>query len=459
MSKLLIAAAHKSSGKTTFAMGLCAALSAGGMKVQPFKKGPDYIDPAWLGEAAGRACINLDFYTMSRAEIYTKFVRYAQSADICVVEGNKGLYDGMAADGSDCNAALAEHLALPVLLLIDCQGITRGIAPLLHGYQAFARGFSIIGVVLNKICSRRHEQKLRAAIERYSRLPVLGAIYRDPALQVPERHLGLVPSHEHNSARATIQNIVDSLRNQVDLDRILELLEPFKVQSDGAAELAKPSAVKTDVRIGIARDSAFGFYYPDDLDQLRAVGAELVEFRPTQDTALPEVDALFIGGGFPETHLDQLEQNTGLKRDIRHFVERGKPVYAECGGLMYLARSIRWNDRKAAMSGALPLEVAMHERPQGRGYVRLVETNRFPWPKSKGTGQGGEIPAHEFHYSRVERIEGEVDFAYHVRRGAGIDGKRDGLLYANVLASYAHQRHTERNPWASRFVQYVRANS
>lgn len=454
MNSLMIAAAHKSSGKTTLSIALSAALSARGLNVQPYKKGPDYIDPAWLSEAAGRPCINLDFNTMSASEIHDRFDDYAQDVDICLLESNKGLYDGISLDGSDSNAALAELLRIPVLLVIDCQGITRGIAPLLCGYQAFAENIDIIGVVLNKVGGSRHEAKLRAAVERYTDLPVLGAIHKDERLNIDERHLGLVPSHEQYGARTKIRYIADQIEGQLDLDRMLELTARFRGERPRKHRSA--NNIEPSVRVGIARDAAFGFYYSDDLDQLCASGAELIEFRPTQDTALPEVDALFIGGGFPETHLPALQRNTGLRRDIRRFVESGKPVYAECGGLMYLSRSIRWQDQKAEMVGALPLDITMHERPQGRGYVKLSETNRFPWP-TLTTAHQREVCAHEFHYSQADYVDPSLEFAYLVKRGTGIDGKHDGVLFGNVLASYAHQRHTRQNPWTTRFVQHIQS--
>ena len=285
---------------------------------------------------------------------------------------------------------------------------------------------------------------------------MLGAIHKDDALCIAERHLGLIPSYEHDRSSAIIRSIGHQIGCQVEIDRIFELIQKFQPQSNHT--VADTTKIAAGIRVGIARDAAFGFYYPDDLDQLQASGAELVDFRPTQDSALPDVDALFIGGGFPETHLPALQRNTELRRDIRRFVECGKPVYAECGGLMYLARSVRWHDQRADMVGALPLDITMQERPQGRGYVKLSETNRFPWPTLKPTlsdSGNHEICAHEFHYSRADNIDPALEFAYLVKRGNGIDGKHDGVLFRNVLASYAHQRHTRRNPWTTRFLQHI----
>ena len=454
MTGLLIAATHKSSGKTTFTMGLCAALQARGLVVQPFKKGPDYIDPAWLSEAAGRACINLDFYTMERDELVEKYWQYSADADVRLIEGNKGLYDGLALDGSDSNAALAALLGTPVLLVLDCQGMTRGIAPLLRGYQDFADDIDIVGVVLNKVGGNRHASKLRAAVEYYTDLPVLGMIQNQQACCVQERHLGLIPYYEQQQARDLLDRIVKNYLQQVDVDGILQASKAADVKPKNLSNAPDNGGKK--VRVGIARDSAFGFYYADDLTQLRNAGAELVEFRPTADTALPDVDALFIGGGFPETHLPQLQNNQQLRRDIQQFIARDKPVYAECGGLMYLARNVRWRDQRASMVGALPIDITVHERPQGRGYMKLKETNCFPWP-SLNNCASREIAAHEFHYAGVDNIDASLQFGYLVQRGNGIDGKHDGIVYRRVLASFAHQRHAVRNPWASRFVDYIRA--
>ncbi len=451
MAHLLISAAHKSSGKTTVSLGLCAALARRGLQVQPFKKGPDYIDPMWLGQAAGRPCHNLDFYTMEREEIAGTFARHMQGADIGLIEGNKGLYDGLDLDGSNSNAALAALLGAPVVLVLDARGMTRGIAPLVLGYQAFGPDINIAGVILNKVGGRRHESKLRAILEHYTNVEVLGAIHHDPGVEINERHLGLIPSNESTRTLEKIRHIADAVAAQVDLDRLMDIARAARLEAlqAPAAPAHKPVA---DVRIGIARDSAFGFYYPGDIEALEAAGAELVAFNTLRDQTLPEVDGLFIGGGFPETHMQQLESNTTLRREIRQFVEDRMPVYAECGGLMYLARSISWNDQTAEMVGAIPADITMHPRPQGRGYIRLRETGQGLWSLAAGT----EICGHEFHYSRLENLPGGLSYAFEVLRGAGVDGRHDGIVYKNLQANYAHLRDVENNHWAARFVEFVR---
>ncbi len=448
-SRFLVAAAHKSSGKTTVSIGLAAALRVRGLAVQPFKKGPDYIDPLWLSAAAARPCRNLDFNLSSGDELRAQFARHGAAADVCLVEGNKGLHDGMALDGADSNAALARLLGLPVILVLDARGMTRGVAPLILGYQAFEPGLRIAGVVLNKTGGARHEAKLRAVIEHYTDVPVLGALPDEPRLTIAERHLGLMPANETRLAEDRIAAIAGVIAQRVDLNRLLEL-------TAASCPLSPPSGERAGVkgkpvRIAIARDAAFGFYYPDDLELLSAAGAEL-RFFDSLRQRLPECDGLFIGGGFPECFMDELEANHGLRADIRRAVEAGLPVYAECGGLMYLARSLTWQGRTRPMVGAIAGDAVMHDKPVGRGLVRLQETAEHPWPGAAPH----EVRAHEFHYSSLENLDGQPRFAYRVLRGHGIDGRHDGLIHNNVLASYTHLRSTVGHDWTARFVAFVR---
>jgi cobyrinic acid a,c-diamide synthase len=451
IARLLVSAAHKSSGKTTVTLGLCAALTARGTVVAPFKKGPDYIDPMWLGRAAGRPCFNLDAYLMDDAALVRCFTGGLHGAELALVEGNKGLYDGLALDGSNSNAALARRLGLPVLLVIDARGMTRGIAPLILGYQAFDRDIRIGGVILNRVGGARHEAKLRAVLEHYTDVPVLGAVAEDARLAVMERHLGLMPCAELDDAQARVEAIGRIVGAQVDLDRVRALAASAGPGPQGAAVAAAP-ARQADLRIGVARDRAFGFYYPDDLAALQAAGAELVPIDTLHDTQLPAIDGLVIGGGFPEACMDALEANTGLRSALRAAIEAGLPTYAECGGLMYLSRSITWQGRTARMVGAIPGDAVMHERPVGRGYVHLQQTAAMPW----GGGSAETLRGHEFHHSSLENLDPTVAFAYGVQRGHGVDGVHDGVLVHNLLASYAHLRSAAGASWAPRFVDFVR---
>jgi cobyrinic acid a,c-diamide synthase len=464
MHRLLVSAAHKSSGKTLVSIGLAAALTAEGRTVQPFKKGPDYIDPMWLALAAGRPCFNLDPHLSDAAAIRKCFVAASCGADLALVEGNKGLHDGLALDGSDSNAALARLLGAPVLLVLDVRGMTRGVAPLILGFQAFDRALRIGGVILNRVGGARHESKLRAAIEHYTELPVLGAVAEDPALAVLERHLGLMPCNEIDGAAARVRAIGERIGSQVDLVRVRELAAsagPFAAAHPSRVEatvdapidaLAARPARRPVARIAVARDRAFGFYYPDDLEALQTAGAELVFFDTLHDQRLPAVDGLFLGGGFPEACLDALGANGALRTELRRAIEGGLPTYAECGGLMLLARSITWQGRTVPMVGVIPGDAVMQPRPVGRGYVELQETDAMPWD---GGAADAVVRGHEFHHSSLQNLDPGLRYAYRVRRGHGIDGRHDGLVIHNLLASYAHLRTGAGADWAPRFVRFV----
>lgn len=462
MAHLYIAAAHKSSGKTTLSIGLTASLVQRGLTVQPYKKGPDYIDPLWLTRAAGRPCYNLDFFTQSHAEIAETFASRLGGADIGLIEGNKGLYDGVDVDGSDSNAALAVMLSAPVILVIDTAGITRGVAPLVCGYVGFDSRVDIRGVILNKVAGARHEAKLRAALEHYTDMPVLGAIGRNKMLEIPERHLGLVPANEadgQGSADTTISKLASVVAAGVDLDRVAAIAQTApqpKIHAVSPDVLGH--APPADVRIAIARDAAFGFYYPDDLQAFADAGAELLPFDTLRDKHLPKADGLFIGGGFPETHLEGLAANTELIKEIREALAAGMPAYAECGGLMYLSRRIAWRGVSRDMVGAVPADTVVEARPQGRGYVLVTENDGHPWPcpAHAGAGRGEAVPVHEFHYAGLRNLAGDHHFAYRIKRGSGIDGRHDGLVIRNLLAGFAHHRSTAANPWVERFVAFVR---
>lgn len=447
MPRFFISAAHKSSGKTVVSTGLAAALSAT-QDVRTFKKGPDYIDPMWLSAASGYPCYNLDFNTMPKPELQALFSSRARG-DIALIEANKGLHDGVDLRGADSNAALAKLLKAPVVLVIDTVGTTRGIAPLLVGYQAFDPEVNIAGVILNKVGGPRHEAKLRAAVEAYTDIPVLGAIGKHTALDIGERHLGLTTPAETGELGRTIAEIGRIVGGSVDLNRLVALAGTAPALARPAPLVPKPGVV---IKIGIARDTAFGFYYADDLEALEAAGAELVFFNTLSNVQLPKVDGLFIGGGFPETQMQALEANASLRADIKAAIEAGLPTYAECGGLMYLCESLTWHGEKRQMVGAVKGDAVMNARPQGRGYTRLKARGGL-WPP------GTEVLAHEFHYARLDNLPADTNFAYEVLRGHGIDGKHDGVLAHNMLAGFCHLRHSAATPWADHFVEFVRAHT
>ncbi|WP_420904978.1 cobyrinate a,c-diamide synthase [Candidatus Magnetaquiglobus chichijimensis] len=455
--RLLIAATRKSSGKTTLALGLASALAARGVAVRPFKKGPDFIDPAWLSRAAGATCHNLDFHIMGRPAILENFPRYCAGGDLALIEGNHGYFDGQDLEGADCGAALAELLQTPVLLVVDCKGASRGIAPLIRGHLDFPGGAWIRGVVLNNVASPRHEERLRIALNRFVPVPVLGAIPRTRAMAIDERHLGLQPVVEGESLAERIRAIRDTIAAHVDLDAILALGHaappwPYPLAPHDSAP--RPHGASA-VRVAMALDQATHFYYPENLEALRAFGVELVPFSMLDDVALPEgCDGLYLGGGFPEVFMEDLAARRPLLDEIRRRAEAGMPIFAECGGLMMLAESITWGERRVEMIGALPIEVTVEKRPVGYGYMQIEGTGDLPWP-----GAGVALPCHEFHHSRVTRVGEGVGYAFGVTRGFGVDGRRDGLTFRNILACYAHL-HAQGSPgWAAFLADFWRATS
>jgi cobyrinic acid a,c-diamide synthase len=451
MSDLYVSAAHKSSGKTVVTLGLCAALRERGVRVAPYKKGPDYIDAGWLAYAAGQACYNLDFNTMGVDEIKACFDASANSADIAVIEGTKGLHDGVKTDGSDSNAALVSLLQTPVLLVIDARGMTRGVAALLLGLQTFAPQLRFAGVILNRVGGMRHGTKLRAAVETYSDCPVLGLVPEQAALGITERHLGLMPGRESKDVETWLARVVEVIEDSVDVSA----LAPKEVGRALAPPMTVSARDRGRLRLAVARDAAFNFYYADDLEALSHADVEICFFDTLRDAKVPEADALWLGGGFPETAMNTLGDNVGMRESIQDFARTKRPIYAECGGLMYLARTLTWGERRKAMCGVLPIDIEMRERPQGRGYMQLKETGAAPWGRI--VGADALLPAHEFHYSCIAPAsQSGLQFAYEVTRGFGADGQHDGIVYGSVFATYAHLRNTRRSPWIDAFVGWIR---
>jgi len=450
---LLISSPQGHSGKTIITLGLCKLLTQRGFSIQPFKKGPDFIDPSWLTIAAGRSCRNLDLFLVPKEKLIQTFEQACEKAGLAIVEGAMGLYDGLDTQGT--TAEIARLLNIPVVLVVNTGRMTSSIAAMVMGYQHFQPEINIAGVLLNYVSGVRHENKLRNAVEQYCGIPVVGSIPKDQDFYIMERHLGLIPSSESSEAELSVERIGRKLESQLDLDQILKIAQSFKTNSKTTSHDLPPSFLKGTnegkrerseaIRIGIIRDRAFNFYYPENLEALVNEGAELVFINSFKDR-LPEVDGLYIGGGFPEFFLKELEKNRGLRKDIAKAIEASLPVYAECAGLMYLSQKIHWQGRSYEMVGAIPAEVQVSEKPEGHGYViaEIMDENPlFPI--------GLTIRGHEFHHSKVSLKNG-VNFAYQIRRGHGIDGKRDGVLYKNMFAAYTHLHALGTPCWAEAFV-------
>ncbi|MDN5347205.1 MAG: cobyrinic acid a,c-diamide synthase [Clostridia bacterium] len=446
MPRLVIAAPHGRSGKTTVTIGLLAALVKRGFKVQPFKKGPDFIDPSWLSLVAGRSCRNLDLYFLKPEELVATFSSGCRGADLALIEGAMGLYDGLDLAGSGSTAEIAVTLRAPVVLVLDTTRMTRSAAALIQGFVNFDRRVHIAGVILNRVARPRHEDLLRRAISEYCGVPVLGAMPKSDSYVIPDRHLGLIPAGENAELHRAIAATGQAVEQHVDLAALLEV-------AAAAPDLALPSEKLRDagskkVQIGLIRDRAFSFYYPENIEALEQAGAEIVNIDSLRDTRLPDIHGLYIGGGFPEVFGRGLEANGVLRQQIKNAAARGLPVYAECGGLMYLARSLFYQGKKYDMVGALPLEVVVEKKPQGHGYTLLQVEGVNPFLPA-----GLEVRGHEFHHSRVVNLDRQaVSFAYRVLRGYGVDGARDGVVYRNIFASYNHLYAGAVPQWATNFV-------
>ncbi len=449
----MISAPWKSSGKTTVSLGLLRHFANRGEAVASFKKGPDFIDPMWHRLASGRVCRNLDTWMMGEDRCRERFVASCldEAAGLALIEGNHGLHDGMDIGGSDSSAGLADLLQAPVLLVVDSRRTNRGVAAQLLGMQAMPPRVRIAGVVLNQVASHRQEAKQRLAIETFCDVPVLGAIPADDALKLPERHLGLTTVDEAVDADAFIAAAAGMVERHCDLTAIRALFDLAPPLPSTSASPAGSCAVPK-ARIGVFRDAAFCFYYQDNLDALRSCGAELHFIDTLSSDSLPEVDGLYIGGGFPESFFGELSASTGLIRDLRAQVEAGMPVWAECGGLIYLCRSATREGTRWPLAGVLPFDIAYGKRPAGVGYLELLSRTSSPWFDS-----GERIRAHEFHYSAPEASCAGVEFQFSVERGTGITGSEDGILYRNLFASYAHLHAVSCPSWASRFVALAAA--
>ena len=447
---VVVAALRGGSGKTIFSVGIIAALRSLGRSVAPFKKGPDYIDAGWLALAAGRPCYNLDSFLIDQDTLLHSYLTHSRNVDFALIEGNRGLYDCINTEGKTSTAELAKLLGLPVILCIDATKTTRTMAAVVGGIKAFDPDVHIGGIVLNRVAGARHQGILTRSIEEYTGIPVVGAVPKLRKQRFPERHMGLVPTPEHGWANDAMDAIRDVAQQHLDLERIQEMAAaatPIENQPQADTQPISLSAADAPT-IGILRDAAFQFYYTENLEALEAAGARLVFTSPLKDKTIPAVDAMYIGGGFPETNAQELEANAGFRNQLKAMAEGGLPIYAECGGLMYLGERLVLPEGEFEMAGVLPAVFGFSRRPQGHGYTIVKVTRPNPYYPV-----GAILLGHEFHYSSVQTWNGKPEnLAFAIERGTGFLNGLDGVCTNNVLATYTHIHALGTPQWATALI-------
>lgn len=450
--RLMISGLGGDTGKTAVSVGLCRVWKKQGYKVVPFKKGPDYIDMGWLSRGAGHPCYNVDLFLMNKNQVLSSFSLNTSDSDIAVIEGNRGLYDGMDPEGSVSTAEIAKLLQSPVILVADCTKVTRTVAALVLGCQMFDQDVPIKGVILNRLAGDRHASTIQKSIEKYCRLPVVGAIPKLTHITFPGRHLGLVPPQEHPTAEETIEKAAEVMEKYIDLKQLQEIAHRAPLL-DFVPDHSSDS-VAGEVTIGIIRDSAFQFYYPENIDALKRAGARIVEFNALTDNFPDGLDALYIGGGFPETHAQTLSANENLRRAVLEAAEKGLPIYAECGGLMYLCKELVWEEKTYPMVGVFPFTIGVSRKPQGHGYTIIEVKSPNPYFKT-----GRILHGHEFHYSYVLGMPEQdgVYCAFEMKKGHGAVNKMDGFCYKNILATYTHLHALGTKEWVDGIIDAAAA--
>lgn len=448
--RILVAGLGGGSGKTIVSLGLARAFTERGLHVQTFKKGPDYIDAKWLSLASSSTTSNLDPFLLSSDVLKNVFWSKAHGCDLALIEGNRGLYDGKDVDGSCSSAELAKMLKTPVLIVADCTKVTRTMAAILLGLRTFDPEVDIRGVILNRTAGCRHQTILRQSIEKYTDVPVLGVLPKMGDNPIPERHMGLISNAELN--KDPFSEIAAFLRDHVDLSACLRIAKTAPPYHDSLQPLFPVASAQSTVRIGVVKDAALWFYYQENLEALQHAGAEIIEFSLITDPALPsDIDALYMGGGFPETLADKLASNQGMRLDVAAKVAQGLPVYAECGGFMYLGSSLLYNDQSYPMAGVFPLSTKVFQKPQGHGYMQSVVKLPNPFYPVRSSLNG-----HEFHYSRCVNVEQIPSFVFQVERGQGMTKGWDGVLTRNCLAAYTHMHALSTPNWANNFIRAAR---
>ena len=474
---LVIAGLRGGSGKTIVSLGITTAWTKKGYKVSCFKKGPDYIDAGWLSYAAGTPCYNLDTYLCSEEQVTNSFTTHFDDSDIAIVEGNRGLFDAIDTDGRTCTAELAKLLNLPVLLVVDCTKTTRTVAALVMGCMAFDPELNIMGVILNRVAGKRHEGKLKKNIEKFCNLPVLGSVPKLREEEFPERHMGLITCKEHAKSKECVDTFSRITRDNIDLDAIYDIcckasrkglkvlnsstndsmsspVSSTRISSEkkinSKNQKSNPASTKiASPTIGIIRDSAFQFYYPDNIEALINRGAKIEYISPLSQNTIPEVDAIYMGGGFPETHAQRLAENYDFKAALKELSLKGLPIYAECGGFIFLGQSIEIDQKIYPMTDILPVRFGLSKRPVGHGYTSVKVVSENPFYKKDEI-----IKGHEFRYSTILDIKFKPDeMAFKMERGKGIIDKLDGFYRKNVFATYTHIHSLGTPQWAEGFIK------
>ncbi len=439
-SAFIVAAPSSSSGKTTVALGLMAAIKARGIQVQPFKAGPDYIDPAHHKRICERPSYNLDTWMMGDSPVKETFARAMEDTRVGIVEGVMGLFDGKGGGLAGSTAELSKALDIKVILVVNAKGMAGSVAAIIKGFEEFDEEVKLAGIILNKVGSERHFLILKEAIEANCKSPVLGYLPRDESIAIGERHLGLLGTGESN---IDIAALAEMITTHVDID---ELIKVTAIEEKDSADRVTPATLDS-VSIAVAQDKAFLFYYQENLEMLEALGAKLLYFSPIADYELPPTaDAIYLGGGYPELYASELEANKTMRRAIKEFAESGRPIYAECGGLIYLGESITTKeDETFEMAGVLPIKGRMLDRRKSLGYREVKVQKGSPF-----MDEGETIRGHEFHYSEIELLE-------EIKKVRTTDkDELEGLLYKKTLASYIHLHFASNTKFAEGFIEAAR---
>lgn len=446
--RVVIAGLSGDSGKTLVSAGLCSLLKHKGIGVYPFKKGPDYIDSSWLTAASGLAARNLDTFIMDRERVLKSFLSNTDSNGFAIIEGNRGLFDGFDEKGTHSTAELAKLLDAPVILIVNVAKMTRTAAAIVWGAKYLDIGIQLGGVIINNYSGMRHKEIITKSIEDTTGVEVIGAIPRLQDIELfPSRHLGLVTPQEYEKARLAIDNAETIVENYIDVGRLIEIgnsaNDIFVSQEIKGKE--KPKGMT--VRIGYLYDKAFTFYYPENLEALANEGAELVQISAFDEPFLPDIDGLYIGGGFPENYARELSENKSFMLDLKEKSKADFPIFAECGGLIYLAENIKLEETYELV-GIFPITVSLSKKPVGHGYFEGIVDSTNPYFEV-----GSKIKAHEFHYSFILEANREVRTCINVERGVGAINSRDGLLQRNVFASYLHLHSLGCPDWSKKFIE------